>query len=104
VAKYDLALTAKDDLRQIWDFIAMDNPTAATRVVEAVYESFATLADTPRIGKPRRFRQPHLADIRSWPVSGFNRYLIFYRPMADGIQVIHVCRDSRNIEALFGEI
>jgi plasmid stabilization system protein ParE len=36
-------------------------------------------------------------------VCGFDNYLIFYREMRDGIQVLHVYHGARDIEALFEE-
>ena len=84
-------------------FHRRDNPAAATRVVEAAYETFEMLAANPGIGKLRRFRSPRLRDIRSWRVTGFENYLIFYRRVADGIEVNHIYHGARDIEALFGE-
>jgi toxin ParE1/3/4 len=36
-----------------------------------------------------------------WRVRGFERYLIFYRPTDDGIDVVRVLHGSRDIESLF---
>ena len=93
----------EDELWGIWCFIAQDNPDAATRVIDAAYETFKTLAANPGLGRPQRFRSPRLRDVRSWRVTGFENYLIFYRGVADGIQVNHVYHGARDIEALFGE-
>jgi len=101
--KYILDPCVEDELWEIWGFIAQDNPDAATRVIEAAYDTFKTLAANPGIGRPRRFRNPRLRDIRSWRITGFENYLIFYRPVADGIQVNHVYHGARDVEALFGE-
>jgi plasmid stabilization system protein ParE len=103
MGRYFLAPCVEDKLWGIWKFIAKDNPEAATRVVEAAYETFASLAATPGLGTPRRFRNPRLKGIRFWRVSGFENYLIFYRGVAEGAQVLHVYHGARNIEALFGE-
>ena len=78
-------------------------PDAATRVIEAAYETFKTLAANPGLGKLRRFSSPRLHDVRSWRIIGFENYLIFYRGIADGIQVNYVYHGVRDIEALFGE-
>ncbi len=83
--------------------IAQDNPAAATRVIDAANETFKTLAANPGLGRPRQFRSPRLRDVRSWRISGFENYLIFYRGVADGIQVNHVYHGARDIDALFGE-
>lgn len=101
--EYILDPCVEDELWDIWLFIAQDNPDAATRVIEAAYETFEMLAANPGLGKPRRFRSPRLRDVRSWHIAGFENYLIFYRRVASGIQVIHVYHGARDIEALFGE-
>jgi plasmid stabilization system protein ParE len=102
VAKFILAPCVEDELWAIWAFIARDNPDAATDVIEAAYETFKELADNPNLGRPKKFSH-RLKDIRSWRVSGFDNYLIFYRPVPGGVQVLHVYHGARNIDALFGE-
>ena len=101
--EYILDPCVEGELWGIWHFIARDNPDAATRVIEAAYETFKTLAANPGLGRPRRFRNPRLRDIRSWRISGFENYLIFYRAIAGGIQVNHVYHGAHDIDALFGE-
>ncbi|HEX4119722.1 MAG TPA: type II toxin-antitoxin system RelE/ParE family toxin [Verrucomicrobiae bacterium] len=49
--KYTLDPCVEEELWGIWYFIAQDNPDAATRVVEAAYETFKTLAAHPRPGQ-----------------------------------------------------
>ncbi len=93
----------EDELWGIWHFIAQYNPDAATHVIEAAYETFKTLAANPGIGRLRRFRSLRLRDVRSWRVSGFKNYLVFYRGVPEGIQVLHVYHGAQDVEALFGE-
>ncbi len=100
--KYILDPCVEDELWGIWQYIAQDNPDAATRVIEAAYETFKTLAANPGLGRPRRFRNPRLRDVRSWRITGFENYLIFYRGVTDDIQVNHVYHGARDVEALFG--
>ena len=75
--EFILALCVEPELWAIWAFIAKDNPDAATRVIESACETFATLANTPGLGRLRKFRNPRLKGIRSWHVTGFDNYLIF---------------------------
>jgi toxin ParE1/3/4 len=102
-AEFSLASGVENELWAIWEHIADDNPDAATRVVEAAYETFKTLAATPGLGRLRKFRNPRLKGVRSWLVSGFENYLIFYRAIPEGIEVLHVYHGARDIEALLGE-
>lgn len=103
MAKFVLAPCVEEELWEIWAFIAGDNPGAATRVIEAAHETFKSLADRPGLGRLRKFSDSRLKDVRSWHVSGFDNYVIFYRPVPEGIQVLHVYHGARDIEALFGE-
>jgi len=93
----------EDELWEIWKFIAWDNPDAATQVIDAARASFRILAENPSIGIKRRLRNKRLHEIRSWPVSGFANYVIFYRPLADGIMVLHLYHGARDIDALFDQ-
>jgi len=77
--EYILDPGVEDELWGIWHFIAQDNPEAARRVIEAAYETFETLASQPGLGQRRRFRNPRLLEIRSWRITGFENYLVFYR-------------------------
>ena len=104
MAEFILTPCVEDELWAIWEYIAQDNPDAATRVIEAAYETFKTLAATPGLGRLRKFRNPRLKGIRSWPVSGFETYLIFYRVTPSDIELLHVYHGARDIEALFGRI
>ncbi len=100
-ADFCLDPCVEGELWNIWRFIAQDDPVAATRVIEATHKTFKTLAGNPGIGRRRRFNSARLKDVRSWRVSGFDNYLIFYRSTPDGIQILHVYHAARDIESLF---
>ncbi|MDB6110837.1 MAG: plasmid stabilization system protein, partial [Pedosphaera sp.] len=55
----------------------------------------------PRLGKKRKFRNLRVREVRCWRVTGFDNYLIFYRPITNGVQVLHIYHGARDIEALF---
>ena len=56
---------------------------------------FELLATHPEIGKAR---PELLTGIRSFPI---NSYVVFYRPIKDGVQILRVLNGSRDIEAVF---
>lgn len=101
--EFVLAPCVEDELWAIWSFIARDNPDAATGVIEAAYETFKNLADKPGLGRLGKFHNPRLKGIRTWRITGFDNYLIFYRAVPGGIQVLHVYHGARDLEALFDE-
>jgi toxin ParE1/3/4 len=78
VSKFIFAPGVENELWAIWEYISQDNPDAATRVIEAAYETLDNLADTPGLGRLHKFRTSQLKGIRSWRVSGFDNYLIFF--------------------------
>jgi toxin ParE1/3/4 len=86
---------AAADLAEIWFYIARNNRAAADAFIDQVAEKFYTLAAFPHIGRPRPEFGPGL---RSFPIG---RYIIFYRPMDEGIEVIRVLHGARDIESLF---
>lgn len=47
-----------------------------------------------------RMREILSAGLRSFPVG---RYVIFYRPLQDGIDVVRVLHGTRDLEAVFVE-
>ena len=86
---------ASRDLDEIADFIAEDDAPAAARVVDAIEEKCRALAAMPGMGRSREEFAPGL---RSSPAG---RYLIFFRPVADGIQVIRIIHGSRDLPRFF---
>lgn len=90
-----LAQLAKDDLAEIWDYIAADNPEAAMRLMEAFKAKFELLLTHPLIGKPR---DELLLGLRSFAVG---KYLIFYQSSDDFVEILRVRHGATNIQSLF---
>lgn len=99
--KYILDPCVESELEAIWSYIAQDRPQAATDVVDAVFTTFRNLAENPRIGTCK-FKTARLREVRSIPVPGYP-YLVFYRVVADGVQIHHVHHGARNLAALFND-
>jgi toxin ParE1/3/4 len=87
---------AEADVLHIWDHIADDSLTAADHWVDRLDEEFRLLASQPMMG---RARDELASGVRSFP---FGRYVIFYVPLDDGIDVVRVLHGSRDIDAIFG--
>jgi toxin ParE1/3/4 len=84
---------AKEDLFDIWSFIAADSPDAADTWIDKLDAQFLLLASHPLMG---RAREELAKDLRSFPVG---RYLVFYLPDTDGITVVRVLHSARDIDA-----
>jgi plasmid stabilization system protein ParE len=74
MAAYVLSPDALEDLQAIWDYIAMDNITAADKLEDEFFEAFERLARRHRMGHTRSDLTQR--DVRFWPVGS---YLIVYR-------------------------
>lgn len=84
-------------------YIALENENAAHNFLDACEKTFEFLARHPLVGSQREFRKPHLQNVRLWPVKDFKKYLIFYRPLSDGVEILHVVHSARNYRRLFDE-
>lgn len=83
------------DIADIWDFIAEDSITQADAWVDRLDGKLRLLATQPLMG---RTRSELSSGLRSQP---FERYVIFYEPLTDGIDVVRIIHSARDIQALF---
>ena len=81
---------AEDDLVQIWVHIAKDNPAAADRVFLAAEKTFQNIAFMPGMGTPYKSKRSGLKGIRFHPVQNYPVYLIYYRKIESGIEIVRV--------------
>jgi toxin ParE1/3/4 len=86
---------AESDLEEIWWYIAQDNPDAADRMLDRIDERCAAVAEFPIMGASREELFPSL---RSFTVG---KYVVFYLPQDDGIEVVRVIPGMGDIEAFF---
>jgi len=98
MASFVFSEFVRGDLAVIWDYIALDNLDAADRFLEAANSTFLELAMNPEIGQPRRFPGSQLRSLRSFRIKGFENYLIFYRPVSEGIEVLNVLHGARDLD------
>ena len=89
------------DMEGIADYLAARSLDTADRFLDGCRADFERLAEMPGAGRLREFENARAAGIRSWPISGFRNYLIFYRPIEDGVEIVHVTHGARDIEAIF---
>ena len=92
-----LSKQAKQDLRSIWSYIAQENPRAADHVLDTLDDAVGLLADNPQLGPAR----PDIAPELRYLVSG--NYLILYREVTKGAEVVRVLHGARNLSAIFRE-
>jgi toxin ParE1/3/4 len=100
VNKTPLALA---DLGDIAEYLQkMQDERLALRFLDAAEKTFTKLAQMPTIGAV--FQSEKLSEaIRTRLVKGFEKYVIIYRQIPDGIEVIRVLHTSRQWKKLFEE-
>jgi toxin ParE1/3/4 len=79
------------------------NARIAARFLSAAQKTFRLLGKHPQMGCVTRYHSKHLAGVRMFPLQGFPKHLVFYRPVEHGIDVIRVIHGARDIEALFDD-
>ena len=96
MSQFRISETARKDLDDIWWYIAQDNPLAADRFIQRLLSKLPVLASMPYMG---RQRDELFLGLRSFP---FQDYIIFYRPMEDGIEVARFLHGAQDLPPLFG--
>jgi toxin ParE1/3/4 len=90
-----LSPQALADLEDIWDFIAQDDPEAADRFVESLYETCSVIFSMPRVG---RTRFELARGLRSFP---HGAYVIFYVLDGETLTIARVLHGSRDLPKNF---
>jgi plasmid stabilization system protein ParE len=89
---YELSPEARDDLQEIWVYIASDNPSAADKLEEDIYAACELLSKNPHVGHKR----PDLTDepVRFWPIRG--QYLVIYLPDTEPLKIVRILHGARD--------
>jgi toxin ParE1/3/4 len=86
---------AREDLLSIWAYIAADSLSAADRLLDSIDRRCSLLAENPNMGRAR----PDIApELRYSPVGS---YLILYRGISEGVEIVRVLHGARNLRAIF---
>ena len=82
---------ARQDLVDIFRYYAREAGfRVARRFLAQADATLNRLAGMPGIGTCYNHDHPALAGVRYFPISRFRVYVIFYRPVTDGIEIIRV--------------
>lgn len=85
---------ARQDLVEIGEYIAADNPRATDRAIDTLMDRAILLSANPQIGS---LRAEIAEGLRLFPVGN---YLILYREISVGIEVVRVLHGARDLERL----
>ena len=98
MATYLLSPQAREDLLEIWQYIAIDNISAADQLYERFYQEFKRLGEYPELGMERSDLTK--APVRFWVTDG---YLTVYRVRKSQVEIIRVLSSYRDIASELGQ-
>lgn len=89
---------AHRDLAEIWRHVAENSSDIRADTLIDLFEAKArTLAKSPKIGRAR----PELMEsLRSFAIG---RYVLFYLPEENGVDIVRVLHGARDIDSLFAD-
>lgn len=90
-----ISLAASKDLDEIFDYFASRNVEAGERFVIAFEQKCQNLMKFPKMGRSYSETDPSL---RGVPLDS---YIIFYRLVENGVEIVRVVSGYRNLESLF---
>ena len=94
--RFRLSQAASADLDDIWVYVAQDGSGgAANRLIDSIAERFPILLQMPQSG---RKRDEVRRGLRSHPVGS---YVIYYREMKTGIEIVRVIHGARDVAKAF---
>ncbi len=86
---------AEADILEIWAYIAEDSIVEADRWIDRLDESLMLWATQPKMGRSRDELSPGIRSL------AFGRYVVFFEPLPDGIDVVRVLHGSRDLDEQF---
>lgn len=93
---YRVSETAIADMGEAYEYVARDNETAAEDLLSEFQKRFRLLADFPAAG---RERNDLMRGVRSYAVGN---YVVLYRQVEEGVEILRVLHGARDIQGLFG--
>ena len=95
MSRVSYSTQAQEDILDITFYIARDSVTAAHRLLQKILRACEKLGASPRAGRLRDEIAPNL---RSFPLE---KYVVFYRPVRGGVEIVRVLHGARDIPALW---
>jgi toxin ParE1/3/4 len=95
VNRYRFSRQAEQDLEDIWVYLTQQDELLADKQIAQILDRLPMLSQFPDMGKQR---EDLLVGLRSFPVKP---YIVFYTKISDGIEVVRVMHQSRDIYSQF---
>ena len=91
---------ARQELEDIAVHIGTYRPSAARRFLAAAQKLYATFAALPALGSLWEPESPSFAGVPYFAIPRYPKYVVFYRPLADGVEILHILHGARDLGPL----
>jgi plasmid stabilization system protein ParE len=95
MSSYQFSQEARDDIQEIWVWIAGENSAAADELEADIYAACEMLANNPGLGH----RRPDLTDeqVYFWTVR--KSYLVIYVPGTKPLEIVRILHGARDVSS-----
>ncbi len=91
------------EMDAIAEYIQQSSPRSALRFLEAIEKTVERLLMFPELGAHFETGIPELSDLRVNLVTGFEKYLLFYRVRSEEVHIERVVLGSRDLPNILRE-
>jgi toxin ParE1/3/4 len=93
--RVEITPLAQTELDGIFAYLVENNYGSTIKFFDDLGKVFRLLSENPKMGT---LHQKYIVGMRSFP---YKRYVIFYFPTENGIEIYRVIHDARDIDDLF---
>lgn len=101
--RYTVRPKAEQDIDEIADYLVEHSGLShGLQLLSEIYNTFELLASNKALGWRCKVQNPELKSARTFPASKrFDKFMIFYLPCQDGIEILRVLHGAQDLQALF---
>ena len=90
-----------EELVKLSFYLAENDEDIAQKFLDSCNSTFVFLAENRFVGSIRNFKDEKLSKVRMWRVKDFEKYLIFYQPLENGVKILHVLHSATDYNRAF---
>lgn len=92
---------AQTDIEDAFDYyVAEAGFDVGLRFLDGASQTFQLIATKPSLGSPRGWLNERLTGLRSWHVTGFDPYRVFYLATGETVEILRVLHGAQNTDAM----
>lgn len=94
---------AEDDLRDLAEYVGteLQSLQGAKKLIEGIRAKCELVASNPNMGERRPELGEHIRTVLAGTHANPRNFVVVYRPISDGIEVVRIFRTSRDYPRLF---